>query len=180
MGNDVRIKVSKYASYLLRHNPQDLEMDDEGFVELERLVSKIRTRFPMIDRKLLNEIVEHSERKRFEIVGGKIRASYGHTIDVRMHLEEDTQVERLYHGTTLETAEDVLETGLRPMKRLWVHLSSTEDVAVQVGKRRTSSPVVLVVDCVVARRQGVKFYRVSDEVYLCRFVPARCIQRLGA
>jgi putative RNA 2'-phosphotransferase len=100
--NDLRIKVSRYVSYLLRHNPEDLEMEDEGFVALDQLLSKVRSRFPTIDKKLLVEMVELSERRRFEIVGDKIRALYGHTINVHVHLKEDTQVERLYHGTTPE------------------------------------------------------------------------------
>ncbi|HKZ93397.1 MAG TPA: RNA 2'-phosphotransferase [Candidatus Bathyarchaeia archaeon] len=63
--------------------------------------------------------------------------------------------------------------GLQPMKRLRVHLSPTIDIATQVGKRRTSSPVILVVDCAQARRHGLKFYKASEQVYLCKFVPAK-------
>lgn len=180
MGNDLRVKVSKYVSYLLRHNPEGLEMDGEGFVELGQLLSKVQRRFPTATADVLRDVIEHGDRRRFEVVKGRIRALYGHTFDVRMHLREDTGVERLYHGTTPEAAENILERGLRPMKRLWVHLSPTENVAVQAGKRRTSSPIVLVVDCVEARMQGLRFYRASDQVYLCRFVPAKFVRRLAS
>ena len=173
---DLRIKVSKYVSYLLRHNPQDLEMDDEGFVELDQLLSKIRRRFPTVDRKLLIEIVEQSERRRFEIVGEKIRASYGHTIDVKMNLEEDAQIERLYHGTTSQAAKQILGKGLQPMRRRGVHLSPTEEIAHEVGKRRTNNPVILVVDAAEARSHGIRFYRATDKVYVCKYVPAKYIK----
>jgi len=178
--NDLRIKVSKYVSYLLRHNPEDLEMDDEGFVELDKLLYKLRSRFPTIDRKLLVEMVGLCERRRFEIVGDKIRALYGHTIDVHVHLKEDTQVERLYHGTAPEAAKQILEKGLQPMRRRWVHLSPTLEIALQVGKRRTNSPVVLVIDANEARSRGVKFFRATDKVYVCKSVPAKHIKMLHA
>jgi len=178
--NDVRIKVSKYVSYLLRHNPEDLEMDGKGFVELDQLLSKVRRRFPTVNKKLLVEMVEQSERRRFEIVDDRIRALYGHTIDVHLHLKEDTQVERLYHGTTPEAAEQILGKGLQPMKRRRVHLSPTKEIAYEVGKRRTDSPVILMVDVIEARNHGLRFFKAGDKVYVCKHVPAKYIKRLHA
>ena len=32
MSENVKTQVSKYVSYLLRHNPEDLKIDREGFV----------------------------------------------------------------------------------------------------------------------------------------------------
>jgi len=176
--NDLRVKVSRYVSYLLRHNPEDLEMDDEGFVELDQLLSKLRRRFPTVDKKLLVEMVEQGERRRFEIVGDRIRALYGHTIDVHVNLKEDTQVERLYHGTTPEAAEQILLKGLQPMKRRWVHLSPTKEIAYEVGKRRTDSPVILIIDVADAKSHGLRFFRAADKVYVCKRVPAKYIKKL--
>ncbi len=180
MENDLKVRVSKYVSYLLRHSPEDLEMNDEGFVELDNLLSKVRRRFPAVDRDLLTEIVEHAERKRFEIVENKIRALYGHTINVHINLQEDKQIVRLYHGTTPQAAKEILEKGLRPMRRRWVHLSPTEETARELGKRRTNSPVVLVIDAPEARSQGVRFFRVTDKVYVCKYVPAKYIKMFHA
>ena len=164
MERGLRVKVSKYVSFLLRHDPQDLTMDEEGFVDLNELVSKVREIFPDVDRGFLRRLVEESSRKRFEIVGGRIRALYGHSFPVYLRLEEDERVEWLYHGTTAEATNVILEKGLQPMKRLWIHLSPTIDMAKQVGKRRTSSPVILIVDCAEARRTGLKFYMASEQV----------------
>ena len=176
----LRVKVSKFVSFLLRHDPQGLVMDEEGFVDLDELVSKVKLSFPSVDGRFLRRMVEESERKRFEIVGNRIRALYGHSVPVYLRLEADEGVEWLYHGTTSEAADVILEQGLQPMKRLWVHLSPTKDTAIQVGKRRTSSPVILVVNCAEARRQGLKFYKASEQVYLCKFVPTKYIRRLRA
>jgi putative RNA 2'-phosphotransferase len=174
----LRIKVSKFVSFLLRHDPQGLVMDEEGFVDLDELVSKVKLSFPSVDGQFLRRMVEESERKRFEIVGNRIRALYGHSFPVYVRFGEDRRVEWLYHGTTSEAAGEILEKGLQPMKRLWVHLSPTIDIANQVGKRRTNSPVILVVNCAEARKAGLKFYKASDQVYLGKFVPAKYIRRL--
>jgi putative RNA 2'-phosphotransferase len=174
----LRVKVSKFVSFLLRHDSRGLVMDEEGFVDLDELVSKVKLSFPGVDGRFLRRLVNESERKRFEIVGNRIRALYGHSVPVYVRLEEDVLVEWLFHGTTFKAAREILEKGLQPMKRLWVHLSPTIDIAAQVGKRRTSNPVILVVNCAEARRAGLKFYKASDQVYLCKFVPARFIRRL--
>jgi len=157
-----------------------LVMDEEGFVDLDELVSKVKERFPSVDVGFLRRLVEESERRRFEIVGDRIRALYGHSFPVYLRLEEDRRVGWLYHGTTSEAADVILVKGLQPMKRMWVHLSPTIDIATQVGKRRTSGPVILVVDCVEARKAGLRFYKASEQVYLCKFVPAKYIRRLHA
>jgi len=111
-------------------------------------------------------------------VGNRIRGLYGHSFPVYLRLEEDRRVEWLYHGTTVEAAAVILEKGLQPMKRMWVHLSPTIDIATQIGKRRTSNPVILVVNCAEARKAGLKFHKASEQVYLCKFVPAKYIRRL--
>jgi putative RNA 2'-phosphotransferase len=176
----LRVKVSKFVSFLLRHDPQGLVMDEEGFVDLDELVSKVKGSFPCVDEGFLRRLVEESERKRFEIVGNRIRALYGHSVPVYLRLEEDKLVEWLYHGTTAEATKEILSKGLKPMKRMWVHLSPTKDIAIQVAKRRTNSPIILVVNCTEARKAGLKLYKASEQVYLSKFVPAQYIRRLRA
>ena len=60
---DLKIKVSKYMSYLLRHNPENLKMDGHGFVFLDGLLEKLDERF-QVNEKLISEIVEKSDRRR--------------------------------------------------------------------------------------------------------------------
>ncbi|MGC9346442.1 MAG: RNA 2'-phosphotransferase [Candidatus Bathyarchaeales archaeon] len=85
MKDELKVKVSRYMSYLLRHNPENLKMDRHGFISLDELLEKIKERF-QVDKKFIFEIVKKSDRKRFEIVEGKIRALYGHTIPVKLKI----------------------------------------------------------------------------------------------
>jgi len=178
MSESLRTRVSKYASYLLRHNPRDLGMDSEGFVQLRNLLSAIRARYPTVDAELLTGIVKSGDKMRFEMVGDNVRALYGHTIDVRLSLKEAREITILYHGTTPEAARHILKSGLGPMRRRRVHLSPTVDVALEVGRRRTNAPVILSIDACGAGKDGIRFYRSTDIVYLCRHVPAKYIRRV--
>ncbi len=162
-----KVEVSKYMSYLLRHEPENLEMDRQGFVGLEEFVRKIRERF-QVDQRFIWDIVEKSGRKRFEIINNRIRALYGHTITVELAFEEDRTIRTLYHGTSPDAASRILKMGLKSMKRRWVHLSPTIEIAREIGLRKTRKPVILKIDADAARKNGVEFYRASDKVYLCR------------
>jgi len=165
-----RERVSIYISYLLRHNPHGLGMDEKGFVKMSRLVEKTSERFP-VDESLIRELVEDSDKKRFEIIDDKIRALYGHSFKVRSNPPEDKTISVLYHGTTHHSLPSILRQGLKAMGRQWVHLSPTREIAEDVGRRRTPQPAILSIDAANARRAGVKFYRATDKVYLCRKVP---------
>ncbi|MGQ9625068.1 MAG: RNA 2'-phosphotransferase [Candidatus Bathycorpusculaceae bacterium] len=172
----MKTKISRYMSYLLGHNPENLKIDEDGFVNLKELLERLNKRF-QVDENLIREIVGKSDKKRFEIVGDKIRALYGHTIPVEIKFDEDKTVKRLFHGTTVEAAFEILRTGLKPMKRRWVHLSPTIQIATEVGLRRTRKPVILEVDAESARSDGkIKFYKATDKVYLCSYVPPKYIR----
>jgi putative RNA 2'-phosphotransferase len=172
---NLKARVSRYMSSLLRHSPQNLKMDAEGFVSIDELLDKIRTRYP-IDKNMILEIADKSDKKRFEVKDNKIRALYGHTIPVDIEFEEDTRVKLLYHGTTPEAASKILKEGLKPMKRKWVHLSPTVETAIEIGKRRTAHPVVLEIDVKAAREDGMKLYRATDKVFLSGPVPPKYIK----
>ena len=171
----MRAEVSRYMSYLLRHNSENINMDEYGFVDVDELLEKLHGRFH-IDRRFMVEVVEKSQRKRFEIIDNKIRALYGHTLSVKSQLEEDTVAELLYHGTTSDAAFKILKEGLKPMKRRWVHLSPTMETAVEVGLRRTKRPIVLEIDAKSARENNLMFYKATDKVYVSGPIPTRYIR----
>jgi len=175
MTRNLRVKVSRYMSYLLRHNPENLKMDERGFVSLDEIAKKIKERFD-VDEAFILKVVKKSDRERFEIVGDKIRALYGHTINVQLELEEDNKVKVLFHGTTPSAASQILKTGLKPMKRRWVHLSPTIEIAKEVALRRTQTPVILEINAEAARKDGVKFYKASNRVYLSDSLSAKYIK----
>ena len=51
---------SRKISYLLRHNPEDLKMDKQGWVSVTDLRLKVG-----VTQEDLDSIVEHNDKKRF-------------------------------------------------------------------------------------------------------------------
>lgn len=169
-------KLSKEISYALRHAPweYELELDSEGLVYVEQLINAINES-GNYDRPItisdLEHIIEISDKKRHEIQGDKIRALYGHSIP--MHISKDVIVppDVLYHGTSHKALDSILNAGLKPMGRQYVHLSVDSDTAIQVGRRRDSTPVILVIDAKKANGDGVTFYKGNDKVILADYIP---------
>jgi putative RNA 2'-phosphotransferase len=120
-------------------------------------------------------MLERSPKRRHELRADKIRALYGHSTPARIVRHAEAPPEVLYHGTDATRASQILQDGLKPMRRQYVHLSADQETAYQVGKRKAADPVVLVVRAGDAHRAGVRFYEGSGSVWLADFVPPRFI-----
>ena len=173
-----RREVSKQMAYLLRHDPSGLEIDEEGYVGVDDLLAKLRERWTNLGRSKLVEVVEEDPKGRYEITEEKIRALYGHSIDVEPDLPE-VKVDVLYHGTSREAARRIMDEGLKSQGRRKVHLSRRKEDAVQVGERHTPDPVVLTVLTGKAIESDVRFQKASDRVYVTDYVPPEFIEFEG-
>jgi len=173
-----RREVSKQMAYLLRHDPSGLEVDEEGYVGVNDLLAKLRERWTNLGRSELTEVVEEDPKGRYEITGEKIRALYGHSIDVEPALPE-VNVDVLYHGTSREAARRIMDEGLKSQGRRKVHLSRTREDAIQVGERHTPDPVILTVLTDEAIESDVHFQKASDRVYVTDYVPSEFIEFEG-
>ncbi len=172
------VAASKYLSYLLRHHPGGLDMDRHGYASVERVLRKLRQRFPDLTPWRLQQLVDDSDRQRFEIRDDNIRARYGHSVPVDIQWPSADDLETLYHGTTEEAAASILRQGLQSRGRQMVHLSATREDARRAG-RRHGQPVVLHIDAEAARRRDVTFYQATDSVILAAYVPPAVISRIG-
>lgn len=164
-------KIGKKISYLLRHNPEDLSMDEFGYVHTKALLKKLQ-----INQKVLDYIVETNDKKRFEYSADKfkIRASQGHSIDVDLMLNEVKPPLFLYHGTCYDSHLKIKKSGeINKMKRHHVHLTDNVDVAYSVGKRysKEEEPVIYKIDSDKMYKDGYKFYISANKVYLTENVP---------
>jgi len=177
--NEKQIKgTSKFLSYILRHNPQSigLELDKEGWADVNELIAKSKTDHSVITMELLDIIVSTNEKKRFAFNEdkSKIRANQGHSIDIELNLQIQGPPELLYHGTVDKFLQAIRTEGLKKMSRQHVHLSGDEDTAIHVGSRR-GKPVVLVINAGQMSRDGYSFYLSANGVWLTDHVPAQFI-----
>ena len=174
--------LSKEISYALRHAPweYELEMDEEGWVPVEQLLDALHRneKWVNIGEADLKEMIEKSEKKRHELVNGKIRAFYGHSIPMKILKEEKMPPNVLYHGTARRFLESINENGLLPQSRQYVHLSQDIETAENVGRRHDDKPCILVIDAKKAWDDGVRFYLGNQKVWLADTIPSRYIRKL--
>ena len=151
------VRLSKLLSLMLRHRPQefDLEMDEQGFVDLDAVVAALQTKDEDIQQEDVEEIVDGTEKKRFEIVDGRVRARYGHSFKVDLGLDPVEPPEALYKGVAGREVESTLSGGLTPFDRQYVHLSYDPDVAAQLGR---GGNAVVRVEAKAAHEAGVAFF----------------------
>ncbi|MDM7934950.1 MAG: RNA 2'-phosphotransferase [Methanothrix sp.] len=156
----------------LRHFPGDLglEMDSRGWVDLSDLCRVVRSRHRWARRELLMALLETDPKHRYEIANGRVRARYGHSVDVELDHPESDHPE-LYYGASEEEADRILEVGLKSASQRYVHLSTTPEKAWFVATFRTSNPRVIRADAAAARRAGVKMMAVNEEIVISEQIP---------
>ena len=175
-------ELSKEISYALRHAPweYELEMNEEGWVPVEQLLDALhRTdQWSNICEADLHEMIEKSEKKRHELVGGKIRAFYGHSMPMKILKKDKMPPNVLYHGTARRFVESISKNGLLPQSRQYVHLSQDIETAENVGKRHDDKPCILIIDAKTAWNDGIKFYFGNEKVWLADTIPSRYIRKM--
>ncbi|MEV0526811.1 RNA 2'-phosphotransferase [Streptomyces sp. NPDC050439] len=166
------VKVSKYLSRHLRHQPEriGLTLDENGWVEIDALVAAAAAHGFRFTRAELEHVVATNDKQRFAVEGGRIRASQGHSVDIDLDLPPATPPAYLFHGTVGRSIAAIRVEGLRPMNRHAVHLSPDRETATRVGARR-GRPVVLSVDTGAMHRDGHVFQVSANGVWLTAAVP---------
>ncbi|WCF08896.1 RNA 2'-phosphotransferase [Paenibacillus thiaminolyticus] len=172
-------KLSKEISYALRHAPweYELELDEEGWVSLEQLLLALRLdqRWEAVHEQDIHTIMATADKQRLEVADGKIRALYGHSVPSKIIKKAETPPSVVYHGTARRFVAQILDEGLRPMGRQYVHVSADKETAMLVGKRRDAAPVLLKVDAETARNEGIMFYPGNHTIWLADFIPPKYI-----
>lgn len=171
--------ISRYIALLLRHHPEKagLCLDEHGWVEVEALIQGIRRRYPEFNRAVLDEIVARDSKQRYAYNQDKtcIRANQGHSIPVDVELKQALPPTILYHGTGEKYVESIQKVGLIPKSRLYVHLSTDIQTAIQVGKRH-GQPVVYQIDTQQMIHDGFIFYISANHIWLTKAVPVQYLK----
>lgn len=175
------VKISKYLSKHLRHQPErlGLRLEAGGWVKVTDLLEACRRNNFPITRGELIEVVAQNDKRRFSFDEGetKIRANQGHSIEVDLQLKPSAPPDVLYHGTNEKIVSAILKHGLLKMARHHVHLSTDEKTARVVGARR-GKPVVFAVDAGTMREERYEFFVSANGVWLVETVPPQFLRIL--
>ena len=173
------IKASKYLCLILRHKPwaAGIELDEHGWADVAQLLEAIAPRYPLTMEQL-EEIVDTDDKQRYSFSEDKtlIRANQGHSVPVDIEFDKLVPPEYLWHGTAERSVESIMSEGLRPMSRLYVHISADTETALKVGKRH-GVPVILRIDALRMHEDGYEFFRSANGVWLARAVPPQYLSR---
>lgn len=173
-------ELSKFLSYVLRHQPEaiGLSLDEDGWAKIAALIICADKEGYRLDHKLIRSLVANSEKKRFTLSedGLYIRAAQGHsTQQVNIKFQEKIPPAVLFHGTASRFLVSIREQGLISKTRQYVHLSSDEATAIQVGQRH-GKPIVLKIKALHMCEQGFKFYQSDNGIWLSSAIPYKFIQ----
>ena len=170
--------TSKFISLILRHKPETIgiTLDEHGWANVDELIAGVSKTHPL-DMAMLERIVAEDEKQRYSFNEDKtlIRANQGHSIPVDVELEEVQPPEVLFHGTGERFVASINEQGLIPKSRLYVHLSLDEETARKVGQRH-GKPFIYKVKSGEMYRDGYKFYRSVNGVWLTKAVPVKYLK----
>lgn len=172
---------SKFLSLILRHKPETIgiSLDSNGWADVNELITKISLEDKDFNMEVLEDIVKTDSKMRYSFNEDKtkIRANQGHSIKVNVELKSPTPPSILFHGTSNKSLPDIMNSGLKKMSRLYVHLSDNYDTAFKVGKRHSGAlpPVVLKIDAARMVADDYKFYISENGVWLIDHVPSKYI-----
>lgn len=171
-------RLSKRLSLVLRHDPASigLQLDAGGWIGLDDLVQALSVHGHAATLADIELVVRTSDKQRFAIESGRIRANQGHSVPVDLGLTAIEPPARLYHGTVKRFLPAIEWEGLIRGDRRFVHLSADWETAERVGARR-GKPVVLIIDAAGLHRAGEPFFRAENGVWLVRAVPPQYVSR---
>lgn len=153
-------RITRALAFMLRHQPEefDLELDRFGWGDLEDVVYALQERTgSTVEEEDVAEAIESSDRPRYEIKDGKIRALYGHSIQIDPG-EPTEPPDELFIGVGSRDASRAEDSGLRSGRRAFLHLARTEEEARESGRRIARDYAVVTVFAGEAFDEGTDFY----------------------
>ncbi|MBM3980373.1 MAG: RNA 2'-phosphotransferase [Planctomycetes bacterium] len=174
-----RVRISKFMSLVLRHEPHTagLTLEPGGWVLIDDLLAGAARAGSRFTRDELLAVVSTCEKQRFALDDSsmKVRANQGHSTEVDLQFEASEPPAELFHGTTERNLPAILRDGLVKMARHHVHLSPDTATATKVGARH-GKPVVLLADAARMRADGHTFFRSANGVWLVDHVPPQYLR----
>lgn len=173
-------KLGRFISGILRHFPErfGLSMDENGWVDFDNLVRVVRRKFKWANRWIIKALIYSDSKGRYELKDGKIRAKYGHSVNVELNDYPLAEEDILYYGTSEEEAQRLLEVGIKPVNQTYVHLSTTIEKSEEVARLRTDEPIILEIDAKKAKEDGIRIVKANDFIALAKEIPPKYIRKV--
>ena len=179
-------KLGRVLALVLRHAPEkfDVEMDINGWVDVNALCDGIKAQRRDFERWLkpwhFEAVAITEEKGRYEVEGQRIRATYGHSIEIEIDLPTDDIPDSLFYPVDPDEVEDIIKLGIKGGDRRHVHLSKSVSKAHEAGRVRINSPSIVEVDAIRAIADGIDIYRAGKLVFLTEGVPPQYLFKVSS
>jgi putative RNA 2'-phosphotransferase len=178
-------KLGRILALVLRHAPEkfDVEMDINGWVSVLGLCDGIKAQrrdFHWLKPWHFEAVTVTEEKGRYEVEGERIRATYGHSIEIEIDLPTDEIPEVLFYPVSLEEVDDIIKLGIKGGDRRHVHLSKTVAKAYEAGSVRIKGPSIVEVDTVRAIADGISIFRAGKLVCLAEEIPPQYLYKVSS
>ena len=117
-------KLGRILALVLRHAPEKfgVEMDINGWVDSNELCNSIKAQrrdLHWLKSWHFEAIAVTEEKGRYQVEGERMRATYGHSIEIEIDLPTDNIPEVLFYPVNPEEIADVLKLGIKAGDRKW-------------------------------------------------------------
>jgi len=168
--------LAKFLSYVLGRRPDEfgLVLDQEGFIKIKDLLKAINEEegWRHVRRGHLDEVLLSVSNASIEIDDDSIRAK---DIDNSAKQKPAQHIQKhLFACVKRKSYPNVLEKGIFPASFPMVVLSSDQQMAVRIGKRRDPSPVMLTINTQKTIDQGVFFFQTGETLFTAKYIPPEC------
>ena len=168
--------LSKFLSYVLGRKPDEfgLVLAPDGFVKIKDVLKAVceEDGWKYVRRSHIDEVLFSLPEPPLEIKDDLIRAK--DRSNLFSHTLAENPPKLLFVCVRRKAYPYILEKGIFPSGHRQVILSSQQQQAEKMGKRRDSEPVLLTVHTHKSIQEGIVFYQAGDTLYLADSIHPGC------
>jgi len=166
-------QLGKLTVYALGHRPDEFGLvpNEGGFVRLKDLLKAITEEpgWGYVRKSHIHEVLITFSGDVFVVEDDRIKAA--RPDESASPVPGVVPPKLLYHCVRRKAYPVVCRKGLTPMGQHHVFLATTQELALRMGKRRDSQPVLLTVQAHRAFETGVAFSMQGELIYMVDHVP---------
>jgi putative RNA 2'-phosphotransferase len=169
-----REALARFMSYMLGRRPDEFGLfpDEEGYIPIKDVLKAFSEEegWGFVREASLEELLREPDASGFETKDKLIRVQPGNSNLSFGPPERISPPKLLFYAARRKAYPVILEQGLKPGARPFIPLSTTEEMAMRIGKRRDASPILLTILASRADEAGIQFYRPQEMIYLVDFL----------
>ena len=162
--------LARFLNYVLGLRPDEFGLvpDEEGWIPIKELLQALSEEegWRGVREGNIRELLRDPDLNGLEQNENMIRCAPAETQLTYGPYQQAQPPKLLYCAVRRKGYPVILENGLRATSRPFLSLALTREMALRLGRRRDSEPVLLTVQAEKAHDRGLIFYRPQELIYL--------------